>query len=274
MPVDKTRNVQVSTRRGATRAVVMTGRKLPWRQFLLSIALLAILGAALIFGARTINSIASTPIRTVTINGDLRYLDQQSLEATVRSFLPKGFFSGDLNRLRVEIEALPWVQECMIHRRWPDRLQIVITEEVPALRWGEDELLNPIGEIFQPKSIVGFDDLPALIGPDGSQRMMLDRFDTLMERLAPLGYSVASLRLDGKHSWSLVLNNGLQVIIGRRELEQRTRRLLSLLKRPDKFNAGRGSILDLRYSNGFSLAPGEKVAGVKVRQHLDVGESG
>jgi len=253
---------------------VIATKSVPWSQFLFSAALLVILVGALHIGATTLRSIAETPISRVKINGDLRFLDQQVLEQIVRAHLAEGFFGIDLQNLRVEIEQLPWAQDCEIRRLWPDQLQILITEEVPTLRWGETELLNPIGQVFRPASMDGFTDLPMLEGPAGSEQMMLQRFDALMEQLVPLGRSISSLHLDGKHSWSLVLDGGLRVVLGRRELDRRTGRLFSLLRHPDEFAAGGGAVLDLRYSNGFTMTPGERWAGLGAKQEKSTGESG
>lgn len=259
--------------RGASRPVVRISRWGFLRRLVFPLALMLLLLSVLHIGGLTLRAGAEAPIRQVQINGDLRHLDQRELETIVRSHLDAGFFLLDLQQLRDELESLPWVQEASVKRHWPDRLQILITEQVPVLRWGENALLNPFGEVFRPVSVSLFNQLPMLDGPVGSERMMLDRFDTLLEQLAPQGQGLRSLHLDGKHSWSLVIKGGLKVVLGRRDLSQRSERLVALLDRRGDVGALGDGVLDLRYSNGFTIAPLDAVAG--LRSTVDSkGESG
>jgi cell division protein FtsQ len=74
------------------------------------------------------------------------------------------------------------------------------------------------------------------------------------EALVPLGLEVARLALDDRGSWSLELNNGTQVYLGRNSMEERLQRLLSswdaLMEEQEVPPQG----IDLRYTNGFAVA--------------------
>ncbi len=241
--------------RGASRAAIRTPPWTRWRGALLPLLALAALLPAVQLGAMTLRSIADMPIRQVQLRGEFEHLDATQLEARIAPWLDSGFFRIDLQAVQRELEALPWVHVVTVQRRFPDQLSVRVTEQVPLLRWGEHALLNPYGEPFRPASTAAFDSLPLLRGPEGSEQIMLARFDALMEVLAPSGHVVDELVLDGKHSWSLRLDNGLQAMLGRHQLELRSRRLAALLGRPQLIATAPGSTVDLRYSNGFALSP-------------------
>ncbi len=56
--------------------------------------------------------------------------------------------SVDLEAVRERVEAMPWVDQARVQRRWPHGLRIEVTEQVAAARWGESGLLNTRGELF------------------------------------------------------------------------------------------------------------------------------
>ena len=70
---------------------------------------------------------------------------------------------------------------------------------------------------------------------------------------ASSGHDVRALRLDARGSWSLVLSDGAEVIVGRSDPRPRIGRFARLL--PQLLAQPRGTLrrVDLRYTNGFAL---------------------
>ena len=76
------------------------------------------------------------PVRTVLIEGELRYLERSRLAETASPHVSGGFFTVDVEGVRRAIAALPWVDHASVRRIWPDTLRIRVEEQVPVALWG------------------------------------------------------------------------------------------------------------------------------------------
>ena len=76
---------------------------------------------------------------------------------------------------------------------------------------------------------------------------------------APAGVDVRRLTMDARGSWSLVLSNGTEVVVGRDDARSRLQRFVRVL--PQLANqAAPIERADLRYTNGFTLSWGTPAA--------------
>ena len=74
---------------------------------------------------------------------------------------------------------------------------------------------------------------------------------------APMGLDVTTLVMDARGSWSLLLGNGTQVVIGRTDARPRLGRFARMLPQLLAAQAQPLVRADLRYTNGFALSWGE-----------------
>lgn len=193
------------------------------------------------------------PIRAIEVEGSFQRVSALDVEATLHQHIGRGFFSADLRAMRRRLEALDWVDSASIRRRWPDTLQVGVTEHLAAARWGESGLLNTRGELFLREARHLPAELPRLEGPDGAQTEVAARYLELREQLADLGLRPAGVRLDARGAWEVTLSNGVRVRLGRAEVDARLERFLTaagsvLMNRMDEVD-----YVDMRYSNGFSV---------------------
>ncbi|MGD8906733.1 MAG: cell division protein FtsQ/DivIB, partial [Gammaproteobacteria bacterium] len=141
-----------------------------------------------------------------------------------------------------------------VQRRWPGELQVLITEQVPAALWRDSGLLNVRGELFLPETRWDYAELPALSGPAGSEADVARRYLDMRGPLAEAGQLLTGLSLDDRGAWRIELGSGLEVRLGRQQVEQRFRRfvdvVIPLLAAADQ---GAGYV-DMRYSRGFAIA--------------------
>jgi len=75
----------------------------------------------------------------------------------------------------------------------------------------------------------------------------------LNEILAPVELQVAVLTLTDRHSWNIVLRNGLVLTLGREEPEPKVERFARVYPRALAAQVARVKRVDLRYTNGFSV---------------------
>jgi cell division protein FtsQ len=74
---------------------------------------------------------------------------------------------------------------------------------------------------------------------------------------APMGLDVTTLVMDARGSWSLLLGNGTQVVVGRADARPRLGRFARMLPQLLAAQAQPLVRADLRYTNGFALSWGD-----------------
>jgi cell division protein FtsQ len=212
-----------------------------------------------------LNSIeVKTPVAHVT-EAQIRLVAERQVRGT--------FFTVDLERVRNSLEKLPWVREARVERRWPDTLVVSLVEHVPLARWNDNALVNEAGDVFVAAVA---ERLPRLSGPDDSSAEVVAAYRRHQAALAPLGMTIAELRLSPRRAWRIRLDNGMTLALGRDETDARLVRFAALY--PRLFGASPASqaalavapdappaapvapvMVDLRYPDGFAIRmPGGK----------------
>jgi cell division protein FtsQ len=211
--------------------------------------MLAALGAGL-WGAALM---LDRPIRQVIVHGPFERVSVLQVEAAVGDLRDTGFLGVRLDAVRERIVAIDWVDEAVVRRRWPAKLEIAVIEQVPAASWGESGLLNTRGELFVRDTRHVPPELPRLSGPEGAERLVARKYLDARATLATAGFRLRTLELDARGSWRMELSNGLELRLGREAFEARLRRFAQIaapLLTPRVAEAG---YVDLRYSRGFAV---------------------
>jgi len=193
------------------------------------------------------------PIRIVSVEGKFQRVSPVQVEQAVTTGMKAGFMTVDLAAVRERVQQLPWVDQARIKRRWPNGLRVQITEQVAAARWGETGLLNTRGELFVTNARHVPPELPRLRGPEGSQSQVAQRYLSAQGRLIEAGTRLSALQLDARGAWELELANGVQVRLGRREVEDRLDRFINSAWPVMSPRAREVAYVDMRYSNGFAI---------------------
>ncbi|HZV23181.1 MAG TPA: cell division protein FtsQ/DivIB [Luteimonas sp.] len=194
------------------------------------------------------------PLRTLRIEGRLQRVDAQRLRDTVLPYAAKGFFAVHLADAQAAVARLPWVERAEVRKRWPDVLEVSIVEHRPFARWGSDRLLSEHGRLFPSQGARMPVGLPLLDGPDSRVADVVALYNESRALFAPSGVDVRALTLDPRGSWSLVLSNGTDVIVGSSEARLRLARFARLM--PQLLSQKQLPLVraDLRYTNGFALS--------------------
>lgn len=241
------RRVPENRRRGKDAPPPRDWSKLVGPVLVLSFGLggLALLGAALVWLDR--------PLQSVVVEGSFEQVSREEIRAAVVPQVRGGLLSVDIDRIRSAVTALPWVDRVRISRRWPDTITVSITEQVAAARWGEDELLNTRGELFEPGERPPRRPLPRLDGPDGSHWQVAQRYLAVRGLLAERGLSVRRLSLDARRAWRMELSDGLEVRLGRAETGRRLDTFVQVALPVVDRSLRDAAYVDLRYTNGFAV---------------------
>ena len=200
-------------------------------------------------------SIGTRPIEQITVNGeDLRHLSRQQLQQLITPQARRGFFGMDVDALRRSLRQIAWIRDAQVRRLWPNGLEVELQEHQPQARWRSGELLSARGQRFRPPPESIPDGLPWLDGPEGDQQRVLEQYRQFAEMLDTTGLGIYALTVDQRGSWKLILDNRLELLLGRERIVQRLWRLAQVYSDIIKPRENDIQRVDLRYSNGFALS--------------------
>lgn len=200
-----------------------------------------------------INGYINKPIRVVQMANPLQRANESSVRAALAAHLDGGFFALDVQAIKDQLEANPWVEKAVITRIWPDTLSVAITEEIAIARWGDTRLLNQYGESFAPELKEDDLTLPLLNGPEGMERKVMEQYQVFSQMLSETGLRVREIALSERGSWTLRMDNDLLVSIGRSNVMDRVQRFVKFYQRHLSAQVASVAAIDLRYNNGISI---------------------
>jgi cell division protein FtsQ len=199
----------------------------------------------------------------IVVQGDVTHNSTATLRANVMPRLHGNFFTVDLKSAREAFEAVPWVRQAVVKRQFPNRLRVQLQEHRPEAFWGADSetrLVNTFGEVFEANAgDVEQDDMPRLVGPEGSAAQVLGMYRGLRPMLERLDLAVQEVTLTGRGGWSMNLDSGAVVELGRGTVEEvlaRSQRFASTLTQVTAKYGRRPEALvtaDLRHTDGYAV---------------------
>jgi cell division protein FtsQ len=207
------------------------------------------------------------------VKAELRHVNLLTLKNGTQGRIRGNFFTANLESVRQVFESVPWVRRATVRREWPDQLIVEVEEHEALGTWGEDgRLLSVKGDVFTANLAEAEEDheLPQFSGPDGSEKEVLSRYAELRKWFAPARLIPEGLALSGRYAWTVTLNNGMSVALGREQtptmLKERVERLVGiwpqLASRVQNIET-----IDMRYQNGLALsAQGLKIPAEKGPQ--------
>jgi cell division protein FtsQ len=194
------------------------------------------------------------PVERIVVSGDLRQVSREHLTESVNASLSGGFLWVDLQKIRTSVERLPWVYRVNIKRQWPNSLEIQVVEQLPIARWGDDAYLNHTGELFEPGTVPGDEELALLAGPPGSQGLLMQHYNLIQDGLQPLGLQVEQLTMDTRGGLRAQLTGGSELVFGRGDVIAKMQRFAAVFRAELVHRTAQLRTIDLRYSHGVAVA--------------------
>ena len=217
------------------------------------------------------------PVESVQVVGELKFLNKEAIEETVKRSISGGYFTVDLTAVRDLLQYQPWVRSVSLRRVWPASITVTIEEQVPVAYWNDDGYINEAGKVFKPAAVNTALNLPKLSGPEGHHDNVWKFMNQLYQEMALLDYEVTRLKLDDRRAWQLVISTrpvssftsqadieqGIDVKLGRFDTQKRLERFIGIL--PSLIASQSGSddnlmfdtnkieSIDMRYPNGFAV---------------------
>jgi cell division protein FtsQ len=225
-------------------------RSLKWRKSYNWGAIMASLLLVVVYFAQTEQLL---PIRSIQLMGSFKNLDQQEVESTLQSYIGQGFFSLDIHQLQQTLKANSWTESVSVRRIWPDKLQVTIREKKPIARWDDDHLLSDSARVFAASG-ADYAHLPLVHAANHAPEWALGQFHKLQAQFKRVDERVVSLQVDSRGALDVILINGLQIKLGRDDVDRKIDRLVNIYQQQILPRREQIERIDLRYSNGFAVA--------------------
>lgn len=232
--------------------------------FLVTVLALALWLAAPLF--------AGPALTRLTVSGRLQHVDPAAVRAAVAPVVGSGFFNTRVEAVSAAVKQLPWVADADVRREWPHTLHVDITEEAPVARWNGDGLMDAEGKVFAhdvqgrtnaaegrgalpgvPGAAGDYSKLPLLTGREGDEQDVLAEFNTLANLVAPRGLVIAELDVDARGAATVLLNDGIEVRLGREDAAARLARFTAMALPALGARLAAVAYVDMRYTNGFAV---------------------
>jgi cell division protein FtsQ len=227
---------------------------------LLGVLVLSLLGS----GAWWVAQRPMFTLKVIRVEGvdemQLRRVNASTVRSTAVPRLKGNFFTANLDAVRVAFEAVPWVRKASVRREWPDKLIVSVEEHEPLGTWGDEgRLLSVKGDVFTANLAEAEEDgdLPEFAGPEGSEKEVVARYRELTDWFKPASLTPESVQLSSRYAWTVKLNNGMTVELGREQtkalLRDRVDRLIAIYPQLVTRLQDRIESVDMRYPNGLAL---------------------
>ena len=194
------------------------------------------------------------PVNTVKVSASYQHITRKQLELVLSNYLNDGFIVLPVARLKADMNAMDWASEVNVERIWPDKLKITLEEKAPVAVWN-NALMTADGQLFNVNQQAQAMDttLPKLVGPVSQQLDVLQMYQKLSKLLNIYGSHAASLALRDNQAWDLGLTNGVQLRLGKRDLEKRLQRFCRAYPAVFSDKPEQLSSVDLRYARGMAV---------------------
>jgi cell division protein FtsQ len=166
----------------------------------------------------------------------------------------RGFFGLRVAEVRDKLLQVPWVSEAQVQRKWPHTLQLKIIERQPLAIWDNKGVIDTEGNLFFPPTLDNVHDVAEFSGDRAHVDAMIDTYLLILAKIKPIGLAVKRLSIMPDHGWRAMLDNGVCIILGQTELEERLTRFVLAYNDPKaRIRNERAQLVDLRYTNGIAV---------------------
>ncbi len=224
-----------------------------WRYIgLLSVLSLSALFLACRIGYYYVSDAGRFPITTIKVAANYEHVTHKELERVLAKYVRSSFFTLPIWALQAELNEMNWVDTATVDRVWPDALKIKLVEKKPVAIWG-NALMTENGTLFNEGAVPADLNIPQLKGPLSQQAEVLQVYEKLSKILSSYGINATGLHLRENQSWVLLLNNGIKIYLGKKELEERLLRFCKAYPAVFAEKIEQLASVDLRYPRGMAV---------------------
>ncbi|MDD2164984.1 cell division protein FtsQ/DivIB [Glaesserella parasuis] len=200
-------------------------------------------------------SLDRTPIRSYALTHKTQFTTNNDIrEVLAKVPLLKGYFEQDIQEIKEKFLTISWIRDVSVRKVYPDKLSITLLEHRPAAVWNNNQYVSVQGKVFSlPKDRFDNTGLPILYGPDAESKVVLEAWDKIKADLKSRNLGLHSIAMDSRGAWSIRLDNGVELKLGRGEWLSKIDRFVTIFPEIDIPEGKRLSYVDLRYEHGASV---------------------
>ena len=197
--------------------------------------------------------VMNAPVQVVRVSGDLSEPERVAVKAAVLQRLDGGLLGVSLDDVVASVVALSWPREVHARRVWPGIVDVSVTKDPIAARWGGGGVLNSSGEVVES---AGAPDptLPLIrcVTANGARAMQI--FQMLDQVLSGTPLRIAEVDEDALGEWQVKFTNDVTVSLGHEELLERVERFYRVYRKVIESRLDQVDHIDARYRNGVAVS--------------------
>jgi len=224
------------------------------QQFMLRVlwVLLFVGLSALIYSQMTRDDVL--PIQQIKVSGEFDQLESQDFQPILTNGLNGNFFTINVSDIYQQLITLPWVEKVWIHRIWPNTIKVNFQEQKPIAILKGKGLLNQSGIVFT-QEITSFNEkLPKFVVAKNYISESIKQFELNNKILKENDLEARVFYYDERKSQKIKLSNGIELILGRFDVEERLIKFVKAYKMQLQNETQKILKVDLRYTNGLAIA--------------------
>lgn len=192
-------------------------------------------------------------INHISIEGQYTKINTKKVAKIMLPYLHTNLLTLDSYKLQQQLLTLPWVDSVKVHRHWPHELQIALSEKKAIALWYNHGLISQSGELFFPSKNTFPANLPEIDAPKDLIENSLSSLTTMDLALSTDNLSIAKLMVKQRDDISLVLKNGIKVLLGRDNQMERLQRFIDIFYKVFENRLNQVQYVDMRYTNGMAV---------------------
>lgn len=204
-------------------------------------------------------------IQEIEISGQSDASESEILDRLAIGPIPS-LLTFDLESARERVEKLGWVASATLTKLYPNTLRVAIIEQAPFGIWQNDGalyLIDKAGSIIAEGLRDHFRDLPYVVGPGAAER--ISEFVALVSAEPAIGDRVRAGVLVSQNRWTIILNNGIELLLPPEQPEIAMRTIAALDSEKQLLSREIVAV-DLRFDRKAILRLTE--AGISAREKL------
>lgn len=221
-------------------------------RWLRRLGIFLLLCGVLLWIRQTLDDPTAFPINHVVIKGQYAHVSKTALQHAILPYLEAGFFFVDVKGVQQNLLKFPWIEKARVERVWPDKIVVLLAEQIPVAIWNNESVFNVQGKLFSPKdesSLV----LPLLSGPTGESEKIFNNYLKMQAALKSFGLEVKKVEVSPGIDYRVELKDGMILQLGKtnvvEHLQQFTKVYQQVFNDPDRS----AKAVDLRYSSGMAI---------------------
>lgn len=194
------------------------------------------------------------PVKQVKVRGHFPNVGQMYLKNAITPEVSRGLLNLSVHKLQAQLVQLPWIEHATVRRIWPDGVEIELHQHEVLAKWGKRGFMTASGSLIYPTEVQGRINVPLVDAPAETQTEVYQVLSQIKTPLASISREVQKITVSPRHSWRIILDNDLELRLGREQIEQKMARFVQAYPTIFGQSVKHACYADLRYTKGISVS--------------------